>query len=183
VILPPEPALSTRKRDPRTTRKPAPAAPPPPRPSARRRGARRPVREVVAWHFDPATGLPSGSSARAAWAGTAARGPAVRGPRPLRPLRGRLAPAAIPPLDPRGLAGRPAFVFETGGSTESPRARRHRGHARLLAVQRGLSETGSRGARTGCPWVPRPAAAAPRRRAPRPVRGGICFHIDMDPAG
>jgi phenylacetate-coenzyme A ligase PaaK-like adenylate-forming protein len=83
------------------------------------------VREIVQWHFDPATGSPF-------WLDVAAKldwdpRTAIRGFADLSRfglfeddwLRG----GPVQRWVPRGLAGKPVFVFETGGTTGTPKTR------------------------------------------------------------
>ena len=83
------------------------------------------VRETIAWHFDPATGCPF-------WLDyAAARGLDPRaeittfsdlkrlGPFEDEWLRG----GPVQRWVPRGLAGKPVYVFETGGTTGTPKTR------------------------------------------------------------
>ena len=83
------------------------------------------VREVVDWHFDPATGCPF-------WLDFAARA----GWDPRREINsfadlkrfGQFEDEALRggPVQrwiPKGLAGKPVFVFETGGTTGTPKTR------------------------------------------------------------
>src|SRR4249920_2859667 len=83
------------------------------------------VREVVEWHFDPATGAPF-------WLDFARRA----GFEPRREVKGYddlklfggfedewLRGGPVRQWIPKGHAGRPVYVFETGGSTGVPKAR------------------------------------------------------------
>jgi phenylacetate-coenzyme A ligase PaaK-like adenylate-forming protein len=83
------------------------------------------VREVVDWHFDPATGTPF-------WLEFARR----LGWEPRREVRGFddlrrfglfedewLRGGPVERWVPKGLAGRPVYVFETGGTTGIPKTR------------------------------------------------------------
>ena len=83
------------------------------------------VREIVAWHFDPATGCPF-------WLDYAA----TRGLDPRADITSfsdlnRLGPfedewlrgGPVQRWVPRGLAGKPVYVFETGGTTGTPKTR------------------------------------------------------------
>ena len=84
------------------------------------------VREMVAWHFDPATGCPF-------WLDYAKK----LGWDPRREINGvrrSQAPRACSRTSgcaavrcsagcPKGLAGKPVFVFETGGTTGIPKTR------------------------------------------------------------
>ena len=144
------------------------------------------TREVVAWHFDPATGSPF-------WLEKARE----LGFDPRREVRGfedldRFAPFEDVWLrggDPRrwipkGLAGRPAFVFETGGSTGVPKGRVSMEDHDIdyEAFSAGLSPAAFP---PGADWLsigptgPRRLRLAVEHLAQ--VRGGICFHVDMDP--
>jgi len=83
------------------------------------------VRDIVAWHFDPATGCPF-------WLDYAA----TRGLDPRADITSfsdlkRLGPfedewlrgGPVQRWVPRGLAGKPVYVFETGGTTGTPKTR------------------------------------------------------------
>lgn len=144
------------------------------------------VRETVAWHFDPATGSPFWLE-RASGLGFDPRsdvrrfedlalfghfdGSWLRG----GPLRRFL---------PRGFAGRPAFVFETGGSTGVPKSRLNVEDFQLDYEELGesLPDTGFP---RGADWLmlgptgPRRLRLAIEHLAQH--RGGICFHVDLDP--
>ncbi len=83
------------------------------------------VRDVVAWHFDPETGCPF-------WLDYAKRldwdpRQAIRGFDDLRrfgPFQDEsLRGGPVERWVPRGLAGKPVFVFETGGTTGVPKTR------------------------------------------------------------
>jgi hypothetical protein len=144
------------------------------------------VREVVAWHFDPATGTPF-------WLEKARE----LGWDPRRDVRrfedldrlGLFEDDWLRGGDPRrwipkGFAGRPAYVFETGGSTGVPKSRvaveDHRIDYSLFSE--GLSDEGFP---RGADWLsmgptgPRRLRLAVEHLAQ--VRGGICFHVDLDP--
>jgi hypothetical protein len=82
------------------------------------------VREVVDWHFDPATGTPFWLDFARSAAGIRAARSRLRRPAALRRVPGRVA--ARRPVQrwiPKGLAGKPVFVFETGGTTGIPKTR------------------------------------------------------------
>src|SRR5262249_12973972 len=83
------------------------------------------VREVVDWHFDPATGCPF-------WLDYAAK----LGWDPRREIHGFDDLKRFPEFQdewlrggpvqrwiPKGLAGKPIYVFETGGTTGTPKTR------------------------------------------------------------
>ena len=144
------------------------------------------VREVVEWHFDPATGSPFwlGWAERAGWD---PRGE-VNGFDDLKKfghfedewLRG----GPVRRWVPKGLADRPVYVFETGGTTGIPKSR--------IAIDdfrtdyELFSETlpdecfpkGSNWLMLG-PSGPRRLRLAVEHLAQ--YRGGICFCVDLDP--
>ena len=98
------------------------------------------VREVVEWHFDPATGCPF-------WLGFAQRA----GWDPRREIRtfadlqrfGEfedewLRGGPVQRWMPKGLAGKPVFVFETGGTTGVPKTRVAFEDFRIDDIQEGM---------------------------------------------
>src|SRR5262245_36018280 len=93
--------------------------------SAARTGLDAWVREVVDWHFDPATGCPFwlDFAAKAGWDPrrdvTTFADLDRFGPFQDEWLRGGPVQRWIP----KGLAGKPVFVFETGGTTGTPKTR------------------------------------------------------------
>jgi hypothetical protein len=144
------------------------------------------VREIVAWHFDPATGSPFWLE-RAAGLGFDPR-KEVHGYEDLK-LFGHfedswLRGGPVRRFIPRGLAGRPAYVFETGGSTGVPKSRVNIEDFQLdyEIYSDSLSETGFP---LGADWLmlgptgPRRLRLAVEHLAQH--RGGICFHVDLDP--
>ena len=113
------------------------------------------VREVVAWHFDPATGCPFWLDTRKklGW-DPRERDHGLRRPADASAafedewLRG----GPVQRWVPKGCAGKPVFVFETGGTTGVPEDAHHlrRLPHRLRALQRRRCPTStSRRARTG----------------------------------
>jgi hypothetical protein len=144
------------------------------------------VREVVAWHFDPATGSPFWLE-RAAGMGFDPR-KEVRGYEDLK-LFGHfedswLRGGPVRRFVPKGLADRPAYVFETGGSTGVPKSRVN---VEDFQIDYELfSDTLSdEGFPPGADWLmlgptgPRRLRLAVEHLAQH--RGGICFHVDLDP--
>ena len=147
------------------------------------------VREVVAWHFDPATGTPFWLDC------AAARGlrPAPRGPG-ATPTSTASAPSRTSgcAAGPCGAGCRkglrrtsPISVFETGGSTGVPKSRINIDDFRIdyeafsdtlpdavLPEGRRLAAVGPSG----------PAPAAPRRRAPLPAPRRHLLHGGPRPA-
>ncbi len=144
------------------------------------------TREVVEWHFDPRTGSPF-------WL-ERARG---LGFDPRREVRGFDDLGRFGPFEdgwlrggdprrwiPQGFAGRPAYIFETGGSTGVPKGRvsceDHDLDYELFS--QGLDP---RSFPLGSDWLslgptgPRRLRLAIEHLAHH--RGGICFHVDMDP--
>lgn len=144
------------------------------------------VREVIAYHFDPASGCPF-------WL-EKARG---LGWDPRREIRGFTDLARFEPFQdewlrggpvsrwiPRGAAGKPVYVFETGGSTGVPKTRVNIEDFRTDYSQ--FSRTLPDDAfPPGSDWLsmgptgPRRLRLAVEHLAQ--VRGGICFSLDLDP--
>src|SRR6185436_194339 len=83
------------------------------------------VRAMVAWHFDPATGCPFWLERLAGLGFDSLE--EIRGYDELRLFGhfedGWLRGGPVRRWLPRGFAGRPAYVFETGGSTGVPKSR------------------------------------------------------------
>jgi phenylacetate-coenzyme A ligase PaaK-like adenylate-forming protein len=144
------------------------------------------VREVVAWHFDPATGCPF-------WLDYAKK----LGWDPRREIRSFadlnrfdlfqdewLRGGPVQRWVPRGLAGKPVFVFETGGTTGIPKTRISCEDFRLdyELFSRTLPDDkfpkGSNWLMLG-PSGPRRLRLAVEHLAQ--YRGGICFCVDLDP--
>ena len=144
------------------------------------------VREVVAWHFDPATGCPF-------WLELAAQ----RGWDPRRDIHGYddlgrlgffedewLRGGPVRRWVPKGFAGRPVHVFETGGSTGVPKSRINIEDCRIdyEAFSATLPEEGFP---KGADWLavgpsgPRRLRLAVEHLAQHRV--GICFMVDLDP--
>ncbi len=144
------------------------------------------VREMVAWHFDPATGSPF-------WLDFAARldfdpRAEIGGYADLARLGhfqdDWLRGGPVRRWVPKGLAGEPLYVFETGGTTGLPKTRVN---ARDFQLDYELfSETLSpTGFPPGADWLmlgppgPRRLRLAIEHLAQH--RGGIAFHVDLDP--
>ena len=144
------------------------------------------VREVVAWHFDPATGCPF-------WLDYVQK----LGWDPRREIRAFADLQRFPLFEdewlrggpvqrwvPRGLAGKPVFVFETGGTTGIPKSRISCDDFRLdyELFSRTLPDEyfpqGSNWLMLG-PSGPRRLRLAVEHLAQ--FRGGICFFVDLDP--
>ena len=144
------------------------------------------VREIVEWHFNPETGCPFWLefAAKLSWD-------------PRKEIRAFDDLRKFPPFEdewlrggpvrrwaPKGLAGKPMFTFETGGTTGVPKSR--------LAIEdfridyEIFSETlpeqyfpkGSNWLMLG-PSGPRRLRLAVEHLAQH--RGGICFCVDLDP--
>jgi hypothetical protein len=144
------------------------------------------VRETIAWHFDPATGCRFWLE----WAAKAGWDPReeVQGFGDLRKfgpfddewLRG----GPVERWVPKGLAGRPVYVFETGGTTGIPKSRiaidDFRTDYELFSAT--LPDEhfppGSNWLMLG-PSGPRRLRLAVEHLAQ--FRGGICFCVDLDP--
>lgn len=144
------------------------------------------VRETVAWHFDPQTGSPFWLD----WA-------ASRGIDPRREVHRYddlalfghfeddwLRGGPVRRWIPRGFAGRPAYVCETGGSTGVPKSRVNVEDFQL-DYERYSEELSESGFPRGADWLmlgptgPRRLRLAVEHLAQH--RGGICFHVDLDP--
>ena len=144
------------------------------------------VREVVDWHFDPATGSPF-------WLDYAK----TAGWDPRREVKGFADLARFPEFQdewlrggpvqrwiPKGLAGKPIFVFETGGTTGIPKTRIASQDFRIDYEI--YSDTlpdehfpkGSNWLMLG-PSGPRRLRLAVEHLCQH--RGGICFCVDLDP--
>ena len=144
------------------------------------------VREVVAWHFDPATGCPFWLE-RAKTLGWDPRRE-IQGFGDLRRfgsfedkwLRG----GPVQRWVPRGLAGKPVFVFETGGTTGTPKTRiacdDFRTDYELFSatLPDEFFPKGSNWLMLG-PSGPRRLRLAVEHLAQ--YRGGISFCVDLDP--
>jgi phenylacetate-coenzyme A ligase PaaK-like adenylate-forming protein len=144
------------------------------------------VREVVDWHFDPATGCPFWLE-RAKTLGWDPRRE-VKGFDDLRRfgefddewLRG----GPVERWVPRGMAGKPVYVFETGGTTGVPKTRINCEDFRIdyeIFADTMSEEHFPKGAN----WLmlgpsgPRRLRLAVEHLAQ--YRGGICFCVDLDP--
>lgn len=144
------------------------------------------TREIVAWHFDPATGCPF-------WLDYAKS----LGWDPRKEIHGYADLDKFPPFQdewlrggpvrrwvPKGIAGQPIYVFETGGSTGVPKSRINSNDFRIDYEL--FSETLSeKSFPRGADWLmlgpsgPRRLRLAVEHLAQ--YRGGICFCLDMDP--
>lgn len=144
------------------------------------------VCEMIAWHFDPQSGCPF-------WLQYAAK----LGWDPRREVQSYDDLDKFPPFQdewlrggpvrrwvPRGLAGKPIFIFETGGSTGVPKTRINSEDFRIDYEM--FSETLSDSYfPRGADWLmvgptgPRRLRLAVEHLAQH--RGGICFCVDLDP--
>ncbi len=144
------------------------------------------TREIVAWHFDPATGCPF-------WLEYAAK--LKWDPRKeiqsyadldqFEPFQDEwLRGGPVRRWVPKSLADRPIYVFETGGSTGVPKGRVQIDDFRTdyELFSESLSD---RGFPRGADWLmlgptgPRRLRLALEHLCQH--RGGICFHVDLDP--
>ena len=144
------------------------------------------VREIVNWHFDPATGCPFWLE-RAAELGWDPRREIRRfddlrrfGPFQDEWLRG----GPVRRWVPRGLSGQPVYVFETGGTTGIPKTR--------IACNDFRADYEIFSATLPDEHFPRDSnwlmlgPSGPRRlrlsvEHLAQFRGGICFCVDLDP--
>ena len=144
------------------------------------------VREVVAWHFDPATGTPFWLeyAERAGWDPR----DEIRGYADLARfgffqdewLRG----GPVRRWVPKGYAGRAVSVFETGGSTGVPKARISIDDFRIDYEQFSATLPDEFFPK-GADWL-QVGPSGPRRLRLAvehlcQFRGGICFMVDLDP--
>lgn len=166
----------------KTATQPAPAA----SVSASREALDAWVREVVEWHFNPATGCPFWLeyAEKLSWD-------------PRQEIQGLddltrfdlfedewLRGGPLRRWVPKGLADQPVYVFETGGSTGIPKSRINIDDFRqdYSLFSKSLSDDAFP---PGADWLaigptgPRRLRLAVEHLAQ--VRGGICFHLDMDP--
>ncbi len=144
------------------------------------------TREVIAWHFDPQTGCPFwlNLADRLSWEPR----DAIRCYADLdkfEPFQDEwLRGGPVRRWIPKGLAGRPVFVFETGGSTGVPKSRVQIEDFRTdyEAFSHTLPDEGFP---KGADWLmlgptgPRRLRLAVEHLCQ--FREGICFHVDMDP--
>ena len=144
------------------------------------------VREIVAWHFDPATGTPFWLEKAKSLGFDPRRD--IRGLSDLRKfslfqdewLRG----GPVRRWVPKAFAERPVFVFETGGTTGIPKSRISIDDFRIdyELFSKTLPDDGFP---KGADWLmvgpsgPRRLRLAIEHLAQH--RGGICFMVDLDP--
>src|SRR5215212_3407656 len=144
------------------------------------------VREVVAWHFDPETGSPFWLE-RAKTLGFDPRGEiqTYDDLDKLAPFEDEwLRGGPVRRWVPKGLAHRPVYVFETGGSTGVPKSRISVDDFRIDYER--FSETLPESHfPKGADWL-HLGPSGPRRLRLAvehlcQFRGGICFMVDLDP--
>jgi phenylacetate-coenzyme A ligase PaaK-like adenylate-forming protein len=145
------------------------------------------VRETVAWHFDPATGCPF-------WLDVASK----LGWDPRSEIKGFSDLSRFPPFEdewlrggpvqrwiPNGCAGKPIFVFETGGTTGIPKTRVAFEDFRI-DYELFSSTLPDRYFPPGSNWLML-GPSGPRRlrlsveHLAQHRGGGICFCVDLDP--
>ena len=144
------------------------------------------VREIVAWHFNPETGCPF-------WLDYASK----LGWDPRKQIHCFDDLRKFPPFEddwlrggpvqrwiPKGLAGKPAYVFETGGTTGIPKSRVAMEDFRI--DYEAFSDTlPKKYFPQGANWLmlgpsgPRRLRLAVEHLCQH--RGGICFCVDLDP--
>jgi phenylacetate-coenzyme A ligase PaaK-like adenylate-forming protein len=144
------------------------------------------VREVVAWHFDPATGCPFWLE-RAQALGWDPR-ERIKGFDDLKHFGGFedewLRGGPVQRWVPKGLAGKPVFVFETGGTTGTPKTRINCEDFRIdyevfsTTLPDEHFPRGSNWLMLG-PSGPRRLRLSVEHLAQH--RGGISFCVDLDP--
>jgi phenylacetate-coenzyme A ligase PaaK-like adenylate-forming protein len=144
------------------------------------------VQEIVEWHFNPETGCPF-------WLDLASK----LGWEPRQEIRGFADLKKFPPFEdewlrggpvrrwlPKGLAGKPLYVFETGGTTGVPKSRLQIEDFRVDYEM--FSETlPDRFFPKGANWLMLGPSGPRRLRLAVEhlcqYRGGICFCVDLDP--
>jgi hypothetical protein len=144
------------------------------------------MREVIDWHFDPASGCPF-------WLDYAKK----LGWDPRREIRTFADLRRFGPFEdewlrggpvqrwlPRGLAGKPVFVFETGGTTGVPKSRINCDDFRLDYEWFSKTLPDEHFPR-GANWLMLGPSGPRRLRLAVEYltqhRGGICFCVDLDP--
>jgi phenylacetate-coenzyme A ligase PaaK-like adenylate-forming protein len=144
------------------------------------------VRDIVGWHFDPATGSPFWLeyAARLGWDPRAE----IHGFDDLKRLGEFqdewLRGGPVQRWIPKGLAGQPVFVFETGGTTGTPKTRVAMDDFRTdydffsQTLPDEHFPKGSNWLMLG-PSGPRRLRLSVEHLAQH--RGGICFCVDLDP--
>ena len=144
------------------------------------------VREIVAWHFDPSTGCPfwldyaassDGTRARRSRASAISRASAFS--RTNGCAAGRCSAGCR-----KGCAGKPVFVFETGGTTGMPKTRVAFDDFRIDYEL--FSDTlPEQYFPKGANWLMLGPSGPRRLRLSvehlAQYRGGICFCVDLDP--
>jgi phenylacetate-coenzyme A ligase PaaK-like adenylate-forming protein len=153
---------------------------------AARRRLDQHVREIVQWHFDPATGCPFWLERAASFGFDPRR--EVAGFEDLKHLGHFedewLRGGPVRRWLPKGLADRPAYVFETGGTTGIPKSRLNVADFQTDYEQFAdhLSDTGFP---RGADWLMLGPTGPRRLRLAIEhlvqYRGGICFFVDLDP--
>ena len=144
------------------------------------------TRETVEWHFNPETGSPFWlEKAKTLNFDPRKEVRCVRRSHEVPAVRGRMAPRRPgPPLGPQGLADKPIYVFETGGTTGIPKSRvvieDHWIDYELFSdtLPDEYFPKGSNWMMLG-PSGPRRLRLAVEHLAH--YRGGICFCVDLDP--
>src|ERR1043165_1110223 len=144
------------------------------------------VRETIEWHFNPETGCPFWLefASKLSWD-------------PRKEIRRFADLRKFPPFEddwlrggpvrrwaPKGLAGKPMFVFETGGTTGVPKSRLAMEDFRIDYEM--FSETlPERFFPRGANWLMLGPSGPRRLRLSVEhlcqYRGGICFCVDLDP--
>jgi hypothetical protein len=144
------------------------------------------VREVVAWHFDPATGCPFWLE-RARTLGFDPRD-RVAGFDDLHLFGGFqdewLRGGPVQRWVPKGLAGKPVYVFETGGTTGVPKTRINCDDFRIDYEIFSTTFPDEHFPKGGNWLMLGPSGPRRLRLAVEHLcqhRGGICFSVDLDP--
>ncbi len=144
------------------------------------------VREIVQWHFSPETGCPFWLDYKSKLGWDPIKEVQSYGDLDKFPLfeDDWLRGGPVSRWVPKGLAGKPVYVFETGGSTGTPKSRVQMDDFRIDYEM--FSETlPDAHFPKGADWIsvgptgPRRLRLAVEHLAQH--RGGICFALDLDP--
>jgi hypothetical protein len=144
------------------------------------------VRETIAWHFDPATGCQFwlDYASRLGW-DPRERINGFSDLRQLGPFEDEwLRGGPVARWVPKGLAGRPVYVFETGGTTGTPKSRIACDDFRTDYELFSATLPDDRFPR-GSNWLMLGPSGPRRLRLSvehlAQYRGGVCFCVDLDP--
>lgn len=144
------------------------------------------VREMVAWHFDPATGCPFWLEKAQTWDFDPRK--EIGGFADLKILGHFqdewLRGGPVRRWVPKAMADKPWYVFETGGSTGVPKSRLNH-HDFQTDYEIFGDNLSDKSFPRGADWLMLGPTGPRRLRLAIEhlcqYRGGICFHVDLDP--